>query len=208
MAGSTAATFTLVVKVNAGTANGTIIADSVSASSSAADPNSSNNTATVNTVVGTTAPDLTVSNVASPNPVQAGNNITYTQVVTNTGTTAATGAMFTESTPANTTFVSITPPARWTCLLLPPVAWSDPSVAASSTGTFTLVYKVNAGTANGTVISDTVTVNASNQAFGSNSATATDVVGAATQADLALSTAATPSTAFAGTDLTSTPTVT
>src|SRR5258708_9123977 len=198
MAGSTAATFTLVVKVNAGTANGTIIADSVSASSSAADPNSSNNTATVNTVVGTTAPDLTVSNVASPNPVQAGNNITYTQVVTNTGTTAATGAMFTESTPANTTFVSITPPAGWTCLVPPPVACSNPSVAASSTGTFTLVYKVNAGTANGTVISDTVTVNASNQAFGSNSATATHVVRAATHAYPARRTAGNPAPGVAG----------
>jgi uncharacterized repeat protein (TIGR01451 family) len=208
MAASTAATFTLVVKVNAGTANGTIISDSVSASSSASDPNSSNNTASVNTVVGTTAPDLTVSNVASPNPVQAGNNITYTQVVTNTGATAATSATFTGSAPANTTFVSITPPAGWSCLTPPPVACSDPSVAAGASGTFTLVYKVNAGTASGTVIVDTATVNASNQAFGSNSASASDVVGTATQADLALSTAATPSTVFAGNDITYTQTVT
>ena len=105
MAGLTAATFSLVVKVNAGTANGTVITQTVSANSSAIDPNSANNTATATTVVGTTAPDLTVTNVASPNPVQAGNNITYTQVVTNTGTTAATTATFTENTPANTTFV-------------------------------------------------------------------------------------------------------
>ena len=54
---------------------------------------------------------------------------------------------------------------------------------------------MNAGTANGTVITDTVTVNATNQSFGANSATATDVVASATQADLALSTTATP---FAG----------
>ena len=115
MAGSTAGTFSLVVKVTAGTANGTIITEKVSANSSAIDPNSANNTATATTVVGTNAPDLTVTNVASPNPVQAGNNITYTQVVTNTGTTAATTATFTEPTPTNTSFVSITTPAGWTC---------------------------------------------------------------------------------------------
>jgi uncharacterized repeat protein (TIGR01451 family) len=208
MLASTAANFTLIVKVNSGVANGTVIADSVSANSSVSDPNSANNTATANVVVGTTSPNLTVSNVASPNPVQAGNNITYTQVVTNTGTTAATGATFTESTPVNTTFVSITPPAGWTCLTPPPLACSDPSVAGGAIGTFTVVYKVNAGTASGTVISDTVTVNASNQSFGSSSALATDVVAGAAQAALVLSTAATPASVFAGNDITYTQTVT
>ena len=120
MAGLTAATFSLVTKVNAGTANGTVITQTVSANSSAIDSNSANNTATATTVVGTTAPNLMVTNVAAPNPVQVGNNITYTQVVTNTGTTAATTATFTEATPANTTFLSITPPAGWSCAGFPP----------------------------------------------------------------------------------------
>ncbi|HMC59176.1 MAG TPA: DUF11 domain-containing protein, partial [Candidatus Solibacter sp.] len=209
MSALTAATFSLVVKVNAGTANGTVITQTVSANSSAADPNSLNNTATATTVVGTTAPDLTVTNVASPNPVQAGNNITYTQVVTNTGTTAATTATFTEATPANTTFFSITPPAGWTCLPAPPpVSCQNPSVAGGATGTFTVVYKVTAGTAGGTIITDTVTVNAANQSFGSNSATATDVVATAAQADLALTTAGAPAAVFSGNNITYTQTVT
>lgn len=209
MAGLTAATFTLVVKVNAGTANGTVITGVVSVSSSTADPNSSNNTASVATVVGTTAPDLTVTNVASPNPVQAGNNITYTQVVTNTGTSAATTATFTENTPANTTFVSIVTPVGWSCTPVPPpVSCQNASVAGGATGTFTVVYKVNAGTASGTIITDTVTVNAANQAFGANSATATDVVATATQADLALTTTATPLGVFPGNAITYTQTVT
>ena len=92
MPASTSGTFTLVVKVNTGTANGTVITGTVSVASSAIDPISTNNTATVTTIVGTTGPNLSVTNVASPNPVQAGNNITYTQVVTNTGTSAATAA--------------------------------------------------------------------------------------------------------------------
>jgi uncharacterized repeat protein (TIGR01451 family) len=201
-------TFSMVVKVNSGVANGTAITDTVSVASAASDPNSSNNTATATTIVGTSGPNLSVTNVASPNPVQAGNNITYTQVVTNTGSSALTSGTFTEATPANTTFVSITPPAGWTCTGFPGSPCTNPSVAAGSSGTFTVVYKVAGGTTSGTVISDTVTVNGSNQSFGASSSTATDVVASATQADLALSTAASPSTVLAGNDITYTQTVT
>ncbi len=211
MAALTAGTFTLVVKVNGGTTNGTVIADSGSVSSSVADRNSVNNSATVNTLVGTTGPDLTVTNVASPSPlVQAGNNITYTQVVTNTGTSTATGATFTEATPANTTFVSIAPPAGWTCTPAPPpVSCQNSSgVAGGTSGTFTVIYKVIALTPSGTPITDTATVNATNQSFGANSATATDVVATATQADVALSTAPSQSSLFAGNDITYTQTIT
>ncbi len=136
MAGSTSSTFTLVLQVASGTANGTVITETASVSSSASDPNVANNTATVSTVVGTTAKgELTVTNVASPNPVAAGSPITYTQVVTNTGTAAATTATFNETTPTNTTFVSITPPAGWSCTGFPPQC-TNPSVAAGAYGDF------------------------------------------------------------------------
>ena len=204
---STSGTFTLVVKVNNGIANGTVITGTVSVSSSTIDPVSTNNTATVATIVGTTGPNLSVTNVASPNPVQPGNNITYTQVVKNTGSSAATTGTFTEATPANTTFQSITPPAGWTCVGFPPTC-TNPSVGAGVSGTFTVVYKVGAAVAAGTIITDTVTVNASNQSFGANSAIATDVVGTAAQADLALSTAAAPPTVLPGNDITYSQTIT
>jgi uncharacterized repeat protein (TIGR01451 family) len=208
LAGNTAATFTLITKVNAAAANGTVITDTAMASSSVTDPNSANNTASASTIVGTTAgAELSVTNAASPDPVQASNNITYTQVVTNSGTAAATGATFSETTPANTTLVSMTAAAGWTCTGFPPLC-TNASVAAGSTGMFTVIYKVAAGTTAGTIITDTVTVNAGNQAFGSNSATATDVVATAVQADLALSTAASPTTVLAGNDIAYTQTVT
>ena len=208
MAGGTAATFTLIARVNVGTSNGTVIVDTVSAASSTVDPNSANNTARATTVVGaTSSAEVTVTNVASPNPVVAGNNITYTQVVTNTGASAATSVTFTEATPANTTFVSITPPAGWVCTAFPPTC-TIASLASGAGGTFTVVYTVGAATTSGTVISDTVTVNASNQAFGASSATATDVVAAASQADVSLSTAASPSSVYAGNNITYTQTIT
>ena len=209
MAGSTAATFSLITKVTAGTANGTVITDTVTVSSSVTDPNSANNTASASTVVGTTTgAQLSVTNVASPNPVVTGNNIAYTQVVTNTGTAAATAATFTEATPPNTTFVSITGATGWTCTGFPTVC-TNASVAAGSSGTFTVVYKANTGLASGTIITDTATVTATNQAFGANSATATDVVASSSaQADVALSTSATPLTVYPGNNITYLQTVT
>jgi len=205
MAGSTAANFSMVVKVNAGTANGTVITDTATVSSSVSDPNSANNTASASTVVGTTPlAELTVTNTASPNPVTVGSNLTFTQVVTNTGSAAATGpATFNENTPANTTLVSITPPAGWTCALFPPQC-TNPSVAAGSSGTFTVVYTVTGGTS----ITDTATVNAGNQAFGASSATITVPVIAAGQTGLTLSTVGTPATVFAGNNITYTQTIT
>ena len=213
MAGSTAATFSLVTKVNAGTANGTVITDTANVSSSVSDPNSANNTASASTIVGTAAgAQLVVTNVASPNGVAAGSNITYTQVVTNVGSATATSATFTETDipTADLTFVSITPTSApgWTCTS-PPVSCTNPGVAAGATATFTAVYTVKAGTVVGTVITDTATVNAANQTSGASSAIATDTVTATTsQADLGLTTAATPLSVFAGNDITYVQTIT
>ncbi|HEV2400268.1 MAG TPA: C25 family cysteine peptidase [Candidatus Sulfotelmatobacter sp.] len=208
MMGLTAGTFTLAVKVNTGVANGTVITDTATIGSSVIDPIVGNNSATVNIVVGTTGPNLSVTNTASPNPVQAGSNITYTQVVTNTGSSAITNGTFTEATPLNTAFVSITPPAGWNCTGFPGSPCTATTVAAGASGIFTVVYKVNVGTGSGTVITDTATVNASNQSFGANAATATDVVASGTQADVSLSTTFTPNAVLAGNSITYTQTIT
>jgi uncharacterized repeat protein (TIGR01451 family) len=213
MAGSTAATFALVTKVNTGTANGTVITDTATVSSSVNDPNSANNTATASTIVGTTAgAQLVVTNTASPNGVAAGGTITYTQVVTNVGSVAATTATFTESdTPvADITFVSISALSApgWTCTS-PPVSCTNPSMAPGATATFTAVYTVKAGTGVGTVISNTATVNAANQTSGASSAIANDTVTSSTlPASLVLSTASTPLSVYAGNEITYIQTIT
>lgn len=214
MTGSTAATFSMVVKVTAGTTSGTVITDTATVSSSVSDPNSANNTASAATVVGTTTQaEMTVTNVASPNPVAAGSNITYTQTATNVGAVAATNPTLTETTPPNTTFQSISAPTGTTCTT-PPVGGTGtitctaPSAPAGTSGTVTVIVQVAAGTASGTVISDTATVNATNQGLGSNSAVATDVVSSAAQVDLTLATVGTPLTVFAGNNINYTETVT
>jgi uncharacterized repeat protein (TIGR01451 family) len=214
MAGSTSATFSLVVAVNTGTANGTVITDTATVSSAVTDPNTANNTASAFTVVGATSQgQMTVTNVASPNPVIAGNNITYTQIATNVGSGTANNPTLTENTPTNTVFESISAPTGTTCTTpavgsAGAISCSGAAAPAGLSGTVVLVVQVNAGTASGTTITDTVTVNSTNQAFGANSATATDLVATSTQADLALATVATPATVIAGNDITYTQTVT
>ena len=215
MQGGTAATFSLITKVNTGVASGTVITDTATVSSSVFDPNSLNNTAIASTVVGSTSQaEMTVTNTASPNPVVAGSYITYTQTATNVGSVAANNPTLSENTPVNTTFFSISAPPGTTCTTpavggIGAINCSAVSAPAGSSGTVTLVVQVNAGTASGTIITDTATVNATNQAFGANSATATDVVASSSsQADLALSTVATPATVWSGNDITYTQTIT
>src|ERR1700733_4825231 len=103
-------TFTIVVTVNAATANGSVISDTVSA----AGANTATVTATANVTV--QVPALSVSGTATPNPVATGGQITYAETVTkNSPPPAANGAPLPQPTPANTTFVSATPPGTWTC---------------------------------------------------------------------------------------------
>jgi uncharacterized repeat protein (TIGR01451 family) len=113
--------------------------------------------------------DLEVTtNSASPNPVNAGSNLTYTQNISNLSSVATTGTVtFSQSVPANTTFVSMTPPSGWTCST--PAVGGTGTVSCTTnsgvfingnttTGNFTFVVAVNAATADGTTLTDTATV--------------------------------------------------
>ena len=207
------ATFTVVVKVNGGTATGTQITDTISATSDTADPILSNNSATVTTIVGAAnTANLLITNAGTPNPVIAGNNITYTVVITNNGPGTASTVAFTEALPANTTFVSVAATSGtsgWTCTGIS-ISCTIPTFAAGASTTFTVVVKVGAGTASGTIITDTANVSSAttdpNPA--NNVATVTTVVATAGQADLALTKTGTPNPVLAGNNLTYTITVT
>ncbi|MGH9574107.1 MAG: C25 family cysteine peptidase [Candidatus Acidiferrales bacterium] len=189
-------TFAFVFTVNAGTANGTVITGTASAQAA----NSIiTNTASANVTVQT--PDLSVTNTPNPTQVATGGTITYTQVITNNGAEEAIGASFTENTPTNTTFTSVTAPAGWTCGILPAVggtgtitctANAGTVIAASGTATLTVVVTVNPGaTVAGTTISDTVTVSetGTDPNSANNSTTASVTVAAA---DLAMTQTVSP----------------
>ncbi len=163
MPSTSTTTFTVVVQVNAGTANGTIITNSANITSTTNDPTPANNTLSVSVTV--QIADLSMTQAAAPNPVAPATNITYTETVTNNSLVAAAGATLTQTTPANTTFVSATPPANWTCAV-PAVGGTGTIIcaataamaASTTTGNFTIVVKVNSGVSSGSTITNTATV--------------------------------------------------
>jgi len=204
--------FTIVVKVNANTAAATTISNTAAVSSTTTDPTPGNNSATATTTVNTSA-DLAITKTDSPDPVSAGNNITYTINVANNGPSDAQSVSLSDTVPTNTTFVSNSGATGWTC--------TDPSVGGTGTisctratfangasSTFTVVVKVNASTATGTTITNTATVSSTttDPASTNNSATATTTVN--TSADLAVTKTDSPDPVIAGNNITYTITVT
>ena len=130
--------------------------------------------------------DVSVINSDSPDPVVAGQNITYTITVANavTGSTAD-NVVLTDNIPANTTVVSRARPLGWTCA--PQVLGStDPLSCTKDTGltpadgnqVFKLVVKVALQTPASTSISNPATVSATGDTAtsGNNVATETTAV--------------------------------
>jgi uncharacterized repeat protein (TIGR01451 family) len=212
-------TFTLILTVTAGTASGTVIANTASTSTSTPDPNPSSNSATVNVTVASAGQyDLSVTSTASPNPVTAGNNITFLLNFANNGPNSASNVTFTDTVPANTTFVSLVLPAGATCPTLPAVGGtgaisccpgtggvcSGAAIPSGTTAQLPLVVKVNGGTASGTVISNTANIapTASDVNIANNTSTATTIVASPSQADVAILKTAAPQPVDQGATLT------
>jgi len=206
-------TFTLSVVVGAATPNQTQITDVASVTSGTSDPNLANNSATVVTIVGqANAADLVVTNTPSAPVVPAGQSYSYTQTIRNNGPSTANGIVLTEAIPANTTLASLNTPAGWNCNSAGgTITCNVPNLVAGGLATYQPGFTVIAGTAAGTVITDTVTASMttpeSNPATNSASATIT-VASSATQTDLLVSTSATPNPVLDGGTLTLTLSVT
>jgi parallel beta-helix repeat protein len=110
--------------------------------------------------------DLSVALSAMPNPVSAGNDLTFMAQVANAGPDPAANVTLTEAVPANTTFQSLSAPPGWSCSTpgvggTGTITCTNPSLASGASAMFTLVVKVNPGTPGGTVINSTATVDSS-----------------------------------------------
>ncbi|MEK7832864.1 MAG: S8 family serine peptidase, partial [Acidobacteriota bacterium] len=134
----------------------------------------------LDSALGLRSADLRLAKSGSPNPVIAGTNLTYTINLTNDGPDAAANVMVSDTLPANTTFVSITPPAGWSCTFPAvgsggQVKCTKASVANGETAAFAFVVKVDDATPNGTNLNNTATVTTSDfdPSAANSSATAT-----------------------------------
>src|SRR5204862_4919983 len=119
----------------------------------------------------------------TPSPVTAGNNITYTITVSNSSPSEAQTALFPDTAPSHSTFVSesqtsgpaftfTNPPAGGTGT----ISGTTATLAAGGSATFTVVVHVNSTTAAGTNITNTATVSSPTDSTSPHSATVTTPV--------------------------------
>ena len=134
----------MVVRVTSPLASGTIITGAI-ASIDSAETTAVNANATTTTV--TSAPILSVSKTDAPDPVAAGATLTYTIAYANNGNTSATGAVLTDTVPANTTFVSAT---NGGALAGSTITWMPGTLAAGGSGSAQVVVRVASPLTNGT----------------------------------------------------------
>jgi uncharacterized repeat protein (TIGR01451 family) len=172
MTAGSGASFTLNVLIDPATAPGTTINNTVQTGSSTADSNSANSSATVQIVVA--APiNVTASKSVNGAIHAEGSQVTYTIVLTNTGSVVQgdnPGNELTDVLPSSLTLVSATA-TNGTAVAnvgTNTVAWNG-SIAAGGTVTITIQAFVKQGTI-GTTISNQATVSYDSDANGTNDA--------------------------------------
>jgi uncharacterized repeat protein (TIGR01451 family) len=169
------------------------------------DPSDNDNSAQVDVLISTQS-DFSTALAASPDPVNAGTNLTWTITVTNNGPSTGTAASVSLPLPASTTFVSVAPPAGWSCIT-PSVGTNGTvtcslttSMSPASQAMFTVVSKVDSSTASGSTLSGTATVSSPDDMFAINDS-ATASVQTTALADLAVTKSVAPATDFPGSAL-------
>ncbi len=143
------ATVTVTIAARPGVATaGTTLTNSVSATTTAFDPDASDDTATSPLTVNPAA-DLRVVKTADKATANVDEDITWTVALTNLGPSAAVGASLTDTAPAGVTIQTVTPQAGVTCSTAGQViSCSLPApLASGTTRTVTIVARVNRASA-------------------------------------------------------------
>jgi uncharacterized repeat protein (TIGR01451 family) len=114
------------------------ITNTASVQSGTADPDPADNTASEVTTLEASA-DLSLTKTASPDPVVAGDELTYTITVANAGPSDAADVVVSDPLPSGTTFVSASEGGTVSAGI---VTWSIASIASGSSLTLTLVVRI------------------------------------------------------------------
>lgn len=152
------AQFTITVAVAAGTANGTVLANTATVASATPDPNPGNESATAETTVTTVNLLVGVVKSGAPDPVASNADLTYTLTAANNGGGDLESAALSDTLPPGTSFVSLASPGGWSCTA--PAVGAGGAVSCSAApfspgnAVFTLVVHVAATVSGGSSISN------------------------------------------------------
>lgn len=195
-----ARTVTVVARVPANTASGFVFNAQTTVTSTTADPTPGNNLATTGTGV-ITAANLTMALTDSPDPVIAGNQLTYLATLTNVGPSDAQAASITLPLPVGTTFVSVMPSAGGACNAVSPVVctWAG-ATAPAGVRSATIVALVAPATSGPLSATATAASTTTDPVPGNNTANAATAVNIS--ADLSVILTGSPNPVTAGTNLT------
>jgi uncharacterized repeat protein (TIGR01451 family) len=150
------ATFTLVVAVGAGVANGTVLSNAATLSSATTDPSPGDQSASTDTTVAAPTAAFALTKTGAPDPVVRGTDLTYTLTASNNSVAPIDAATLSDTLPAGTTFVSLTAPGGWSCST--PVVGGPGTLTCSITAmpsgaaSFTLVVRTEPSLTPGTVL--------------------------------------------------------
>jgi uncharacterized repeat protein (TIGR01451 family) len=137
-------TFTLVVSAPSSLSNGAAFNDTASVSASNPDPNTANNSATVNGTVVNNNPnaDLSVT-VSGPSSANEGDSVTYTLTVSNAGPATATGVTLTDTLGSLLNFQSATTSQGTFTVSGGVVTFSLGTIASGGSATATVTAQAN-----------------------------------------------------------------
>ena len=169
----TTATFDIVAKFAAATPTGP--SSNTAIVSSAADPNSGNNSSTAVTQVAAALADLSITKTAAPGPYGTGQPLTYTIVVTNGGPTTAASVTVTDTLPAGTTLQSSTPSGACSGTTVVTCNAGTLANGASATFTLTITLPSTPGAITNTAVASASAANPDPN-LGNNTATSTITV--------------------------------
>ena len=136
------------------------------------DPNLSNNTSTVITTVDPEA-DLAIVKSGSPNPVTAGQTLTYTLTATNNGPSNATGVTVVDTLPAGVTYASSTTTQGSASDANNVVTMNLGNMATGATATATIIVNVASTTVGNITNTATISGTQPDPNMANNTATAT-----------------------------------
>lgn len=172
----TNATFTLNVVIDPSAAPGTAINNTAQVASTTADSNNTNNTATAPAVVASPTNLSATKSLSGTKTHPEGSTVTYTIVVTNSGSLPQAdnpGNELTDVLPSSLTLISASATGGTTVanVATNTVTWTG-SIAANSSVTITIQALVKTGT-NGMTVSNSATVSFDSDSNGTNETTRT-----------------------------------